>query len=58
MRSIFEMLKNNEEKAYYITQYLDLIKSTLYTQTMYAEFEKEIHVMMEKRKKCKYCSTK
>nr|WP_315169308.1 oligoendopeptidase F [Clostridioides mangenotii] len=42
--------KNNEEKAYYITQYLDLIKSTLYTQTMYAEFEKEIHVMMEKGK--------
>lgn len=42
--------KSNEEKAYYITQYLDLIKSTLFTQTMYAEFEKEIHEMSEKGK--------
>lgn len=40
--------KNDKEKAYYITQYLDLIKSTLYTQTMYAEFEKIIHELIEK----------
>jgi len=38
---------NDKEKAYYITQYLDLIKDTLYTQTMYAEFEKTIHEMVE-----------
>lgn len=38
---------NSKEKAYYITQYLDLIKDTLYTQTMYAEFEKTIHEMVE-----------
>ena len=38
---------NQREKAYYITQYLDLIKDTLYTQTMYAEFEKSIHDMVE-----------
>ncbi|MGL6104686.1 oligoendopeptidase F [Romboutsia sp.] len=42
--------KNDKEKAYYITQYLDLIKNTLYTQTMYAEFEKTIHEMMESGK--------
>lgn len=39
---------NPKEKAYYITQYLDLIKNTLYLQTMYAEFEKTIHEMVEK----------
>ncbi|MGL5348850.1 MAG: oligoendopeptidase F [Peptostreptococcaceae bacterium] len=38
---------NDREKAYYITQYLDLIKNTLYIQTMYAEFEKTIHIMVE-----------
>lgn len=42
--------KGNDEKAYYITQYLDLIKDTLYTQTMYAEFEKTIHELVEKGK--------
>lgn len=42
--------KNNEEKAYYITQYLDLIKNTLFMQTMYAEFEKTIHEMVEESK--------
>ncbi|MEF9992101.1 MAG: oligoendopeptidase F [Peptostreptococcaceae bacterium] len=49
---LYEMLikntQNNKEKAYYITQYLDLIKDTLFTQTMYAEFENEIHIKMER----------
>ena len=40
--------KNDKEKAYYITMYLDFIKNTLYTQTMYAEFEKYIHETSEK----------
>ena len=48
---LYEMLiknaKNNDEKAYYISQYLDLIKDTLFTQTMYAEFEQIIHRKME-----------
>lgn len=48
---LYEMLIKNstddEQKAYYITQYLDLIKSTLFTQTMYAEFEKTIHDKIE-----------
>lgn len=38
---------NDKEKAYYITQYLDLIKDTVFIQTMYAEFEKIIHEMIE-----------
>ncbi|MGL5640789.1 MAG: M3 family oligoendopeptidase, partial [Paraclostridium sp.] len=48
---LYEMLikntQNNKEKAYYITQYLDLIKDTLFTQTMYAEFENQIHAKVE-----------
>ena len=42
--------ENNQQKAYYITKYLDLIKDTLYTQTMYAEFEKIIHELVEDNK--------
>ncbi|MBQ3423113.1 MAG: oligoendopeptidase F [Romboutsia sp.] len=48
---LYEMLiknaENDKQKAYYITQYLDLIKDTLYIQTMYAEFEKSIHELVE-----------
>ena len=51
---LYEMLiknaENDQQKAYYITQYLDLIKDTLYIQTMYAEFEKEIHELVENNK--------
>ncbi|MFR9068915.1 MAG: oligoendopeptidase F, partial [Paraclostridium sp.] len=50
---LYEMLiknsQNDEEKAYYITQYLDLIKNTLFVQTMYAEFENQIHSKLEKK---------
>lgn len=42
--------RDDKEKAYYISEYLDLIKNTLYTQTMYAEFEKTIHEMVESNK--------
>lgn len=42
--------RDNKEKAYYITQYLDLIKNTLFVQTMYAEFEKSVHEMVESGK--------
>lgn len=49
---LYEMLikntKNNDEKAYYITQYLDLIKNTLFVQTMYAEFEDKVHQKLER----------
>ena len=51
---LYEMLiknsENDQQKAYYITQYLDLIKDTLYIQTMYAEFEKTIHELVENNK--------
>ena len=41
---------NNNEKAYYISKYLDFIKNTLYTQAMYAEFEDYIHETVEEGK--------
>lgn len=48
---LYEMLikntQNKDEKAYYITQYLDLIKNTLFVQTMYAEFEYRVHQKVE-----------
>ena len=45
--SLIQNAKNNKEKAYYISMYLDFIKNTLYTQTMYAEFEDYIHESIE-----------
>ena len=38
---------------------LDFIKNTLYTQTMYAEFEKKIHELVEENKninECPHCA--
>lgn len=46
--NLIQNAKNSKEKAYYISMYLDFIKNTLYTQTMYAEFEKYIHETSEK----------
>ncbi|MCC3864324.1 oligoendopeptidase F [Terrisporobacter petrolearius] len=48
--NLIKNAKNNKEKAYYISMYLDFIKNTLYTQTMYAEFEDYIHETSENNK--------
>lgn len=48
--NLIKNAKNNKEKAYYISMYLDFIKNTLYTQTMYAEFEGYIHEAAENNK--------
>lgn len=48
--NLIKNAKNNKEKAYYISMYLDFIKNTLYTQTMYAEFEDYIHEAAENNK--------
>ena len=39
--------KNSRKKAELIYELLDMIRSTLFTQTMFAEFEKEIHCKVE-----------
>lgn len=44
------MLKNSkekEEKLYILNQLLELFKSTIYRQTMFAEFEQEMHKKVE-----------
>ena len=48
--NLIKNAKNDKEKAYYISMYLDFIKNTLYTQTMYAEFEDYIHQSVEEGK--------
>ncbi|MCC5466986.1 oligoendopeptidase F [Pelosinus baikalensis] len=39
---------DKKEKMYLLNQYLENIRTTLYRQTMFAEFEKEIHDRSEK----------
>lgn len=40
--------KNKNKKAELIYELLDMIRSTLFTQTMFAEFEKEVHGKIER----------
>jgi oligoendopeptidase F len=45
------LLKNTDdkrEKAYLINYFLEQFRTTLYRQTMFAEFEKEAHAMAER----------
>ena len=35
--------KNKEEKIYYLSNFLEKVRTTIYRQTMFAEFEKIIH---------------
>ena len=38
---------DKEEKKYYLNQLLELFKGTIFRQTMFAEFEKEIYINRE-----------
>lgn len=40
--------KNDDEKLYILNTLMELYKSTLYRQTMFAEFEREMHSLTEK----------
>ncbi|KXZ40553.1 oligoendopeptidase F [Alkalithermobacter thermoalcaliphilus JW-YL-7 = DSM 7308] len=44
---LIENASSKEEKIYLIENYIDLIQSAIYTQVMYAEFEKIIHEKVE-----------
>ncbi|MFZ5967205.1 MAG: oligoendopeptidase F [Bacillota bacterium] len=44
---LIKKAKTKEEKLYLINYYLELIRGTIYTQLMYAEFEKTIHEAVE-----------
>ncbi len=39
--------KSDEEKLYVLNQLMETYKGTLYRQTMFAEFEKDIHALVE-----------
>jgi oligoendopeptidase F len=39
--------KNNEEKLYLLGSYLDLLRLTIFRQTLFAEFELKVHEMAE-----------
>lgn len=41
-------VKTNEEKLYLLGSYLDLLRTTIFRQTSFAEFEWEIHKRIEK----------
>lgn len=40
--------ENDEEKLYILSELMETFKGTLYRQTMFAEFEKEMHALCEK----------
>lgn len=42
-----EHAKNNDEKLYLLGSYLDLLRTTIFRQTSFAEFELEIHKRIE-----------
>lgn len=45
---MIEHSKNNDEKKYFLNQLLELYKSTIYRQVMFAEFERDMHSEHEK----------
>lgn len=44
---LIEHAKSDEEKLYLLNDYIENIRGTIYTQVMYAEFEKAIHEKVE-----------
>lgn len=48
MKYLLENTKDKKEKLYLVLTYLNEAVGTLYRQTMFAEFEKEIHTRVEK----------
>ena len=46
-KSFNTVLDTKEEKLFILNQLLELFKSTIYRQTMFAEFEKEMHKKIE-----------
>ena len=46
---MLEHASSKEEKLYFLNQYLEQIRATVYRQTFFAEFEKTTHAMIEKQ---------
>jgi oligoendopeptidase F len=48
MRHLIETTDDGKLKAYLLNHYLEQFRGTLFRQTMFAEFEKEIHAAVER----------
>jgi oligoendopeptidase F len=48
MRHLIKTTEDKKMKAYLLNHYLEQFRGTVFRQTMFAEFEKEIHVAVEK----------
>ena len=48
MRHLLGKTTDRKQRAYLINHFLDQFKGTLYRQTMFAEFEREAHAMVER----------
>ena len=46
-RTLLKNAKTKEERLYYIDYLMDMFQSTIYRQTMFAEFEYDVHKMYE-----------
>lgn len=44
---LLENTESEEEKSYLINYYLEQVRTTVFRQTMFAEFEKEVHARIE-----------
>lgn len=47
LKYLYSKAKNKEEKIYYLDQYLQMFKGTIFRQTMFSEFEKYAHELIE-----------
>ncbi len=48
LKYLIKNAKTNSSKKYYLSYYLDMIRTTLFRQTMFAEFEYKAHTLCEK----------
>ncbi len=48
LKHLIKNAKTNSSKKYYLSYYLDMIRTTLFRQTMFAEFEYKSHTLCEK----------
>lgn len=47
VKHLIKTAKTNEDKKYFLSYYLDMIRTTLYRQTMFSEFEEKAHQIAE-----------
>lgn len=48
IKHLIKTSKSNDDKKYFLSYYLDTIRTTLFRQTMFSEFEEKAHSLAEK----------